>query len=190
MGRTRTNVVLVPLLLLVGCGEEPQAEPAASAWQMAAADDKSFSVKMPGEPKRINREAGSPQGKIGIHMLQVEDAGVTYTAGYSAYPPGFLEAMAPTDEGRFDRARDAALQSRQGTLLKDEKGALGRFPKRTVEMSCAAPGTGEKAVLTQAMVLAEGRMYITQTLAFADLAEDAAKDCARFHNSLKLASEP
>lgn len=175
--------VLCVILLATGCGRSSEG---GGAWKTVTADNSSYTVSMPDQPKPIVQSVDVAQGKIDVHMQELITKDVNYTVGYSQYPAAFLRTMGPDAEAIFDRARDATVKQRGARVLEEKKGMMKGFPSRTVVMQFAMPENRADATMTQVMILAQERMYIVQTLLLAGAPAEASQDVSRFHQSFAL----
>ena len=181
--RVACSMMGVALLLGTGCGGNGGG---SAQWRTIDADDSSYTVSMPGQPTPVVQSVDVPQGKIHIHAQELITQHVNYTAGYSEYPPGFLASIGADADAMFDQARDTTVKQRNATITEDKKGTVAGFPSRTLGMQFAMPENSRDATMRQVLTLAEGRMYIVQTLVLSGAPAAANEDASQFHQSFEL----
>jgi major membrane immunogen (membrane-anchored lipoprotein) len=180
MAKVHHILLLGILLINSGCSGKDQK------WEKVTPADGSFTIEMPAKPQPANLEVPVPQGKIKMTIYELVMENANYTAGYSDYPEGFLATMGSNPEEILSSASNATINKLKAQLIKDEKLTINNFPASIVVTEFNAPEGGFRAVMKQVSVLANGRMYIVQSIINKSKETELADEVKRFHDSFQL----
>ncbi|AKG22322.1 hypothetical protein [Calothrix sp. 336/3] len=130
-------------------------QPVKSQWKLFTAPDGSFTVLMPGIPRRVTQNQKTFMGEINLEMFlgQPPKQEVAYIVAHNDFPDSYGK-MANSQE-ILNNARDMALKTTQSTLIsqRDIRSSNGHPGK---EIEYVNPGG---KITRNRMFLAEGRLY-------------------------------
>ena len=127
-----------------------------------------------------------PGGTITFYLQELVTANTNYTAGYSTYPPGFLARMAPDDDARLRLASAASAKKTKATNVTSEPGTLDGYPCRKASMHITIPETGRTETLRKVSAIANGRMYMAQSIVLDGAPATEHDKAKRFLDSFTL----
>ena len=139
----RCTALLALLLAVSGCASEPR-------WHRVVAEDGSFSIEMPNQPRQSVQQADSAHGKIDAHFMTAVHGGVTYSLLWADYPPAALTTASDV----LDHAVVGALQNTGAERLEEHEIEFAGFAGRDLRARQTAA-----LLLRIRLLLVGGRLY-------------------------------
>lgn len=115
-------------------------------------DEGSFSVFLPGEPKRSIQSIDTPAGRIDLVMYNAGSKKSGFVVGYADYPEEAVKDSVP--KKMLDGARDGAVANVGGELIDEMELDSYGYPAR--ELLINVP---RKAKIRARLVLVDNRLY-------------------------------
>jgi hypothetical protein len=153
---------------------------AQTEWKEFAPKDGSFTVLLPGPPNEFKKTVKTPDGAVEVVLfeLPVSAGSAKYAIGYTEYPDTAIKPG--TEDKRLDNARDGAVASTKGALVRQKILLLDNYPGR--ELLLRIDGKG--AILMRLYAI-KNRLY--QLVVFGSEEFVGSKDAEKFLTSFKLA---
>lgn len=123
-----------------------------SALQKFESKDAGFSILLPGQPTEQTKSVDSAIGQLNLINFELNKGDTYYIISTTDYPASVFESA--TLDQLLDSARDGAVSNAQGTLIKEEKILVDKFPGRLLEVGLAGSQT-----IRAKFILAEKRLY-------------------------------
>jgi hypothetical protein len=168
----RLLVVLLPAVALPW-------QPAPLEWKELTPKDGSFSVFLPGTPTEHKKTVMSPSGMVEVVLFEVAvpPADGKFVAGYSEFPEASIKPG--TEDKRLDNARDGAIASAKGKLVRQKNLLLDKYPGREVVIKIEG-----KATVLLRLFAVKNRLYQLVVVGNEELL--ASKEAEKFLKSFKL----
>jgi hypothetical protein len=99
-------------------------EAAPVTWNIYRSPGGAFSVSLPGTPTEKLETNDSRPGVTAVHLVTSPAEGKTFTVSY------YDESTARGSKTVLDAARDATIEERKATLIRETKVSMGRNPGR------------------------------------------------------------
>jgi hypothetical protein len=170
----QTCHLLVVLLTLAIPSAGAQLE-----WKEFAPKDGSFTVLFPGTPTEHKKTIMPPGGAVEVLLFEVAVSdGGKFVVGYSEFPAASIKPG--TEDKRLDNARDGAVASIKGTLVRQKNLLLGKYPGR--ELLIKMDG---KTMVVMRLYAVKNRLY--QLGAIGSEGVVTSRDAEKFLTSFQLA---
>jgi hypothetical protein len=151
-------------------------------WKEFTPPDGSFTVLVPGKPMEFKKSIKTPGGTVDVFLFEVlvTPGDGKFVAGYSEFPEASIKPG--TEDKRLDNARDGALASTKGMLVRQKLLLLNHCPGRELLIKIDA-----KTVALVRLYAVKNRLYQLVVLGSEELV--ASPQAERFLTSLKLVRE-
>jgi hypothetical protein len=152
---------------------------AGTDWQALAPKDGGFSILFPGIPTESNKAIKTASGTTNVTLfeLKVPPGDGRFVFGYSQLPDSSI--LVGTEDKHLDNARDGAVASSKGKLIREKSLLLDTHPGR--ELYIEVEG---KAIVLMRMYAVKHRLYQVVVVGSADLV--TSQSAAKFLDSFKL----
>ena len=159
------------------------ATAAADDWEVTKSQEGNFKAELPGEATYSSQDQPTDAGTVQLHMYvyESEEGDTAYIAMYTDFPKGLSDAADPN--ALLDGAREGAVGSVGGQLVKEEKVKFGKYPSRILTIEGEQDGT--EMVIRQRLILVGNRLY-QQIVASSKEDPAPEEDVRKFYKSFEL----
>ncbi len=157
------------------------AQPAGKVeWKPFSPKDGAFTVQLPATPEEHKKPIATPQGMLDLIYYEAEVPGRDgkLLVGFTEFPAASIKAG--SEDKRLDHARDGAVASTKGKLVREKSLLLDGYPGRELEIEIEG-----KARVIVRMYAVKNRLYQLVAAGNPEFVDSA--DAAKFLTSLKLA---
>jgi hypothetical protein len=153
-----------------------------SGWVELHSEDRSFSVLMPKRTDPYNRVIETPTEPIKVHELLTTSAGVTYIASYATNPIFKIQIL--SIEEQLDGIRDEAVIKKKSRLIRERDLVVNELHGKELIYEVE-----NGYIFYNRYFIVKGRLYQVLASVKRELADDRARECEMFLNSLRIHKE-